>query len=320
MGVRDGGCTAAGLRNPTGPLPRPPRHPLVRRRLHQRRRPAACSAPTTTAASTTPSTRPDTYPAGRSASTGGPRHTGTRDSRGHGEAVVMPSQDTGWHARNYTRGPLLTRCRRHTLIARLAVQRRAFRSSGSRQVRPPQSPVWSTGVKIDRRAQHYASDPQENEDLQPDVPSSTVVRHESRNWDDASRAAAATPRDRRQRPARPSGRRLRRELCSGDMIEAAQDGKASEQDKESGQRNDPHGARHRHGNMSRRSRRRRPAEPKPRDAPQRDRRDLSYRGGAEQDDQRGNDAMEARSRSGHSVRAMPETAWATIATATSLRP
>ena len=71
-----------GLRNPTGPLPRPPRHPLVPRRPHQRRRPAASSAPTTTAASTTPSTRPDTCPAARSASTGGRRHTGKRDSRG----------------------------------------------------------------------------------------------------------------------------------------------------------------------------------------------------------------------------------------------
>ena len=37
MGVRDGGCTAAGLRNTTRPLPRPPRHPLVPRRPHQRR-------------------------------------------------------------------------------------------------------------------------------------------------------------------------------------------------------------------------------------------------------------------------------------------
>ena len=31
-------------------------------------------------------------------------------------------------------------------------------------------------------------------------------------------------------------------------------------------------------------------------------------------------AMEARSRSGHRVRAMPQTAWATMATATSFRP
>ena len=31
-------------------------------------------------------------------------------------------------------------------------------------------------------------------------------------------------------------------------------------------------------------------------------------------------AIDARSRSGHSVRAIPQTAWATIATATSLRP
>ncbi len=32
MSVRDGGCTAAGLRNTTRPLPRPPRHTVVRRR------------------------------------------------------------------------------------------------------------------------------------------------------------------------------------------------------------------------------------------------------------------------------------------------
>ena len=43
--------------------------------------------------------------------------------------------------------------------------------------------------------------------------------------------------------------------------EAAQDGKAGEQEKEGRQRHEPDGARDRHGNMSRRWRRRRPAEP-----------------------------------------------------------
>ena len=134
MGVRDGGCTAEGCETPPGlchahhNTPGPTADPPASKT-------AASSAPTTTAASTTPTTRPDTYPAEKSASTGGPRHTGKRDSRGHGEADVRPSQDTGWLAFHYTRGPLLTRCRRRALIARLAVQGRAFRSSGSRQVR-----------------------------------------------------------------------------------------------------------------------------------------------------------------------------------------
>ena len=34
LGIRDGGCTAAGLRRPTRHVPRPPRHPLRRRRPH----------------------------------------------------------------------------------------------------------------------------------------------------------------------------------------------------------------------------------------------------------------------------------------------
>ncbi len=66
----------AGLRNTTRPLPRPPQHPVVPRRTAPASKTAASSAPTTTAASTTPTTRPDSYPAARSASTGGPRHTG----------------------------------------------------------------------------------------------------------------------------------------------------------------------------------------------------------------------------------------------------
>ncbi len=38
MGVRDGGCTTEGCEVTTRALPRPPRHPLLRRRPHQRRR------------------------------------------------------------------------------------------------------------------------------------------------------------------------------------------------------------------------------------------------------------------------------------------
>ena len=36
MGVRDGGCTAEALRDPARAVPRPPRHPLVGGRQHQR--------------------------------------------------------------------------------------------------------------------------------------------------------------------------------------------------------------------------------------------------------------------------------------------
>ena len=121
MGVRDRGCTAEGCETPPAsatPTTTPP-GPTAATPAST---PADSSAPTTTAASTTPTTRPDTYPAEKSASTGGPRHTGKRDSRGHGEADVRPSQDTDWLAFRYTRGPLLTRCRRRALIARLAVQ------------------------------------------------------------------------------------------------------------------------------------------------------------------------------------------------------
>ena len=59
---------------------------------------------------------------------------------------------------------------------------------------------------------------------------------------------------------------------------------------------------------------------RPRIPPSSDRPDLGQRRAAEQDDQRATTAMEARSRSGHSERAMPHTACATMATATSLRP
>ena len=58
------------LRNTAGPVPRPPRQTVVRRREARTWRLAACCAPTTTAASTTPATRPRACPLGRSASTG----------------------------------------------------------------------------------------------------------------------------------------------------------------------------------------------------------------------------------------------------------
>ena len=59
----------SGVRNTTGPLPRPPQHAMVPRRPHRRRgRPPALSPPPPTHPRPA-RTRPDTYPAARSAST-----------------------------------------------------------------------------------------------------------------------------------------------------------------------------------------------------------------------------------------------------------
>ncbi len=75
------------LRNTARPLPRPPRHPVVRRRPTNVDT-VASSARTTTDGCTTRSTRPDTYPAARSASTDGRRTTQSR----HTARVSSPEE------------------------------------------------------------------------------------------------------------------------------------------------------------------------------------------------------------------------------------